>query len=693
MRREAGATLQDSARYIKGVGPKKAELLRELGVHTAWDLLNHFPFRIDDFSRFMAIDLVRPGDDVTVQGRVMSSSIVGSQRGQALRVVISDGRGVLKLVWYNMPYMYRNFAPGGHLLASGTAEWRRGGLEMAHPVWQVLLPQGREGEVRGPVIPVYHSTAGLTSQSISKIIKEALPKYLPLIRPSLPEEMLQKHNCAGEGQAYKDIHDPPSAEAWHAARRAMAFREMLYLQIALLSMRDEALKAPGPPAFTDLGLPETFRLSLPFSLTSAQEKAVADVRSDLRGGCAMNRLLQGDVGSGKTVVAVYALLAGVANGFQGAFLAPTEILAEQHRETFRNLCQNMVRVGFLSGSTGAAEKRRILDDLASGGIDVLIGTHAILEADVQWRRLGVVVTDEQHRFGVKQRLALTGCAGVTPHVLVMSATPIPRSLALTLYGDLDVSVIDVMPPGRIPARTLVLDGRGRQTAYRKVREEVAAGRQAYVVCPLIREGVTGRKAAEIVRKELQEGYLRGIAVGLIHGDLPRKEVLASMEAFSRQEIQVLVSTTVIEVGIDVPNASVMVIEDADSFGLATLHQLRGRIGRGKDQSYCYLIASEGTESGKERLKVMEALSDGFAIAEADLEQRGPGQFFGTQQHGLPEVRVSDLQLTLQVVSSAREEAKAVLAEVSSPDPDPALINLVSSVKARFGDLFSHGRSR
>jgi ATP-dependent DNA helicase RecG len=353
----------------------------------------------------------------------------------------------------------------------------------------------------------------------------------------------------------------------------------------------------------------------------------------------------------------------------------------------------MVRVGFLTGATGAAERRRVLGELASGDIDVLIGTHAMLESSVVWNRLGVVVTDEQHRFGVKQRLALTGGDRVSPHVLVMSATPIPRSLALTLYGDLDVSVIDSMPPGRIPAKTAVLDSRSRSSAYKKIREEAALGRQAYVVCPLIKEGVSGRKAAEAVALELREGYLRNLSVGLIHGDQPRKEVVAGMQAFLRKETQVLVSTTVIEVGIDVPNATVMVVEDADVFGLATLHQLRGRIGRGKDQSYCYLIASAGTDSGRERLHVMETVTDGFLIAEADLEQRGPGQFFGSAQHGLPEVRVSDLQLTLQVVSSAREEARAVLSAALAPEPDPAVMKLVSLVKDRFGDLFSHSRSR
>jgi len=691
MKRGAEPSLQDPARYLKGVGPKKAEILQGLGISTAGDLLSHFPFRLDDFSRFVSIDMVRPGEDVTVAGRVITSSFAGSQRGQALRVRISDGRGVLSLVWYNMPYMQRNFPPGADVFASGRAEWRRGGLEMAHPVWQVRSPVA--GETRGPVIPVYHSAASMTSTAISKIVRDALPVYAPLVPAGVPTALLQKRGYVDLGQALRDIHDPPSAEAWHEARRALAFREMLHLQIALLSMREEARRIAGPGPFPDFSLAERFRNSLPFTLTSAQDRVINDIRCDLTQGHAMNRLLQGDVGSGKTVVAVYALLAAVANGFQGALLAPTEILAEQHYDTFRKLCPDLVRVGHLSGSTKPADKRRVQSALMAQEIDVLVGTHAMLEKDIEWKNLGVVVTDEQHRFGVRQRLALSGSSRFSPHVLVMSATPIPRSLALTLYGDLDVSIIDAMPPGRIPVRTVVVDGRGRREAYKKVREEVLLGRQAYVVCPLIREGVSGRKAAEAVAAELSETHLRGLSVGLIHGDLPRRDVLLAMTAFLRKDIQVLVSTTVIEVGIDVPNASVMVVEDADSFGLATLHQLRGRIGRGKDQSFCYLVTAAGTESGQERLRVMETLSDGFAVAEADLEQRGPGQFFGMAQHGLPEVNVSDLQLTLQVVSSAREAAREVLASVKEGATDPELTQLLADVKARFGDLFETSRSR
>ncbi|MGE5578814.1 MAG: ATP-dependent DNA helicase RecG [Bacillota bacterium] len=690
MRRGNIPSLSDEVRYLKGVGPKKAEILSTLGIRTVADLLNHYPFRLLDFSRFVPMALVKPGEDVTVAGKVISSAFVGSQRGQALRIRVSDGSGVISLVWYNMPYMHRNFPPGMEVFASGRAEWRRGGLEIAHPVWQ---PKAPGQEIKGPLIPVYHGTLGMNSAAIGKMVKSALETYGSLMPEDVPPAVMAQNGFVTLRQALRDIHVPDAADSWYAARRALAFREMLHLQIALLYMREEAKRVEGPGAFHDFALAERFVESLPFSLTSAQERAIGDIKRDLSSGQCMNRLLQGDVGSGKTVVAVYGLLAAVANGFQGALLAPTEILAEQHRGTLEKLCRGLVRVGHLSGSTKPAEKQRVLAELASGDIDILVGTHAMLEKGVTWQRLGVVVTDEQHRFGVRQRLALSENSAVSPHVLVMSATPIPRSLALTLYGDLDVTVIDALPPGRVPVNTVVVDARGRREAYARVREEVKAGRQAYVVCPLIKEGVSGRKAAEAVAEELAGSYLQGLSIGLIHGDLPRKDVLAAMSAFLRKDIDVLVSTTVIEVGVDVPNATVMVVEDADTFGLATLHQLRGRIGRGKDRSYCYLVASAGTERGQERLLVMETMSDGFAVAEADLEQRGPGQFFGVSQHGLPEIKVRDLQLTVQVVSRAREQARAVLAEMAKPDPEPSIVSLVDVVRTRFGDLFATSRSR
>lgn len=680
-------SLDDSVRYVKGVGPRRAELLNELGVCTARDLLDHFPFRIDDFSRVLPMGLIIPGSEVTVQGKVVSAGFVHSTRGKAFRVCISDGTGVLYLVWYNMPYMYRSFRPGLSVAASGKVEWRRGSFEIAHPIWR---ESGTPSE-KGPVIPVYHATQGLTSQSLHSIIKEALKVYVPYIRPLIPKSVLDKHGLLSEVQAYKAIHNPDSPDIWEKARRTFAFREILSLQIGLLSMKAEVEKAPSPQAFTRFDKAQAFLRDLPFRLTPAQQRAIQDIGRDLTSGRTMNRLLQGDVGSGKTVVAMWGLLSAVENGWQGALMAPTEVLATQHYKTFSELLGSRARIGFLSGSTRKSDRESTLERLELGEIDILIGTHALLSPEVKWRNLGLVVTDEQHRFGVKERLKLTSGHEILPHMLVVSATPIPRSLALTLYGDLDVSIMDSMPEGRSPVATRCVGRSGRDLAYRALKEELSKGRQAFVVCPLITEGKTDRRAASIVKEELEKGHLKGSVLGLIHGSLSKNEINETMSRFVAGEIQVLVATTVVEVGIDVPNATVMVVEDADSFGLATLHQLRGRVGRGKHPSVCFLIAS--TDSGLRRLKALEKISDGFEVAEMDLRERGPGQFFGTAQHGVPDTKLAELGVSLDVVSRAREEAKEMLSLVESGFAPPEIRETVERIRRRFGDPLEYGRSR
>ncbi len=678
-------SLDDSVRYLKGVGPKKAGLLAGLGIITVRDLLNHFPFRVDDFSKVTSIALARPGDEVTVQGTVVALSFVPSQRGRALRVGISDGGHVLHLVWYNTPYVYQNLRKGQMVLASGRVEWRRNGLEMAHPIWRVE----DEAVEKGPIVPIYHVTRGLTSSALHKIIGEALGQCLMLLEPDVPRDMLRRLGYLGELEAYRAIHAPQSALEWNKARKTHAFREVLYLQIGLMSMREEVQRSKGPEKFARFRMSDEFVRGLPFRLTGAQKRAIEDLRRDLTSGRVMNRLLQGDVGSGKTVVALYALLTAVENGYQGAFLAPTEVLAEQHRRTIEQLVGTGVACGFLSGSLGAKEKRRTLEGLARGDIQILVGTHAMLEPGVTWGNLGLVVTDEQHRFGVKQRLALTvSSQSFVPHVLVMSATPIPRSLALTLYGDLDISIIDAMPEGRMAPKTSVLAGSKRHLAYKKVMDQLTFGHQAYVVCPVIREGKTSRKAAEIVKDELQAGYLEGARIGLLHGSLPKRQVDETMKQFVAGTIDVLVSTTVVEVGVDVENATCMVVEDADSFGLASLHQLRGRVGRGQAQSYCFLISSSQSPQSLKRLLALERTSDGFQVAELDLEQRGPGQFFGSRQSGESETRLSNLSLSLETLQEAREQARLTVCRVSEGLGTPADLGLLNRVKNKYGDSFA-----
>jgi len=682
-------SLQDDVRYIKGVGPRRAKMLAALGVKTVQDLLDFFPFRIDDFSRVQKLKDLRPGEKVTVAGRVVSVSIVPSIRGRALRVGISDGTGTCYLVWYNMVYMAKQFYRGQQLVASGKVEWRRRSWELAHPRWE----QTGEFSGQGLIVPIYHATAGLNSSMISRIVREALDTYGHLIDECLPEPIRRRQGLLSQKQAYVNIHCPRDTQMWEKARRTLAFREVFFLQFALLLMKSQNERAKPVAPYTDFSLPQAFIESLPFKLTGAQQRTIDEIREDLRSGRTMNRLLQGDVGSGKTVVAVWSLLAAVANGYQAAFLAPTEVLARQHYKTVVGFTRGMARVGLLSGSQSAQEKRITLERLAEGLIDILVGTHAMLEPDVRWARLGLVVTDEQHRFGVRQRLRLSYESNA-PHMLVMSATPIPRSLAITLFGDLDLSVIDELPEGRKRVYTKVFEERSRHLAYERVKKEVAMGHQAYVVCPVIRQSKSGRRSVEQVYEELKTGYLRGVNVGLAHGDMPREDLAKAMQEFVEGKVQVLVATTVIEVGVDVENATCIVIEGAESFGLATLHQLRGRVGRGSKQSYCFMIFSGESAESAARLKALENLHDGFSVAELDLRQRGPGQFFGLKQHGVSEINIQDLGVTQDILYSARQEAKALVDAIEASGQLPLELSpLLSIVNARFGNLLQHARSR
>lgn len=693
---KSSMTLDDEIRYLKGVGPARAQRFAALSIHTVRDLLEHYPFRVDDYSRLRPIDEVVPGEDVTVTGRVLGVSSIHSIRGPAVRVEISDGTGVLYLVFYHMPYVAASFKRGSVVMASGKAAWRRGSVEIAHPVWQVV--SGKTVEIRkGPVLPVYHLTQGLTSSSVRQAVRTALERYGPLVKSILPEEIRSKYQLMPEPDALCQIHFPESVETWQAARRTLAFREILLFQLALLLMRQGLKENGAGPRFGAFARAEEFLSRLPFSLTKAQERVIGEISRDLSQGRAMNRLLQGDVGSGKTVVAAYCLVAAAENGFQGAFLVPTEVLAQQHYRNLKSLLEGTATVEILTGSTKSKERSAILERLRRGEVSILLGTHALLEPDVRWNNLGLVVTDEQHRFGVRQRLVIQekaqGGQGhrLIPHVLVMSATPIPRSLALTIYGDLDISVIDELPPGRKRVKTVALHPSERRRAYDEVRRRVARGEQAYVVCPVIEEGESGRASAVKTWEELRRGYLRGLSVGLVHGDLPSHQKESVMKDFVAGKVQVLVSTTVIEVGVDVPNATVMVIEDADSFGLATLHQLRGRVGRGSEESVCFLVASPRSKRAYERLSIMCATYDGLKLAEMDLAERGPGQFFGTRQHGLPDINITDLGIDVDLMARAREEAGALAERLSRGVG--GMDDLLAEVKRKYGHVVLAGRSR
>lgn len=682
-------SLQDDVRYVKGVGPRRAKMLGSLGVRTVQALLDFFPFRIDDFSRVQKLKDLEPGERVTIAGRVTSVAVIPSIRGRALRVGVSDGTGTCYLVWYNMLYLSKQFYRGQQIVASGKVEWRRRSWEIAHPRWE----ETGELSAQGLVVPIYHTTAGLNSSMISRFVREALDTYAHLIEESIPDGIARRQGLLSQKQAYVNIHCPPDAQMWEQARRTLAFREVFFLQFALLLMKSQNERAKAVEPYAKFDLPEAFIETLPFDLTKAQQRTIQQIRDDLCSGRTMNRLLQGDVGSGKTVVAVWSLLAAVANGYQGALLAPTEVLARQHLKTVEEFTHGMARVGFLSGSQSAQDKRLTLKQLAEGSIDILVGTHAMLEPDVEWTRLGMVVTDEQHRFGVRQRLRISYESNA-PHMLVMSATPIPRSLAITLFGDLDLSVIEELPYGRKQVLTRVFEERLRHLAYERVKKELAMGHQAYVVCPLIRQGKSGRRSVEEVFEELKTGHLRDVEVRLAHGDMPREELAKAMQSFVEGKTQVLVATTVIEVGVDVENATCIVIEGAESFGLATLHQLRGRVGRGPKQSYCFMIFSGESGESSTRLKAMENLHDGFSVAELDLRQRGPGQFFGLKQHGVSEINIQDLGVSEDIVYSARQEAKALVEEVEQREQLPLELSpLLSRVNTRFGNLLKHARSR
>ncbi len=682
-------SLQDHVRYIKGVGPKRAELFKSLGIETVGQLLDYLPFRVDDYSKIKKLKQLRSGDTVTVFGKIVSSSVIPSMRGRALQVEISDGSGTCHLVWYNMIYLSKQLRPGLSVVASGKVEWRRGGWEIAHPLWQKADILSR----RGPIIPIYHGRAGLNSSTISRIVSQALSTYKGVITEILPAYIILKYKLVSEKRAYKDIHNPPNFSAWLKARNTFAFRESLFLQLALLLMKSKNRNAGPVKPYDKFVLSREFVDNLPFELTEAQNKVIGEIESDLKAGKTMNRLVQGDVGSGKTVIAIWALLAAVANGYQAALLAPTEVLARQHMDTIMGAVPAGVRIGFLSGSQSVKDKRQCLKQLAEGTVDILVGTHAMIEPHVEWHRLGMVVTDEQHRFGVKQRLKLSydTCA---PHMLVMSATPIPRSLAITLFGDLDLSVIDELPPGRQPVITKVLEPRFRNVAYQTIEKQLAKGHQVYVVCPLIAEGKSGRSSVEQMFKKIKHVYLKNAKIGFAHSDMNKVEFSRQIQDFIRGKTQVLVATTVIEVGVDVTNATCIVIEGAEAFGLATLHQLRGRVGRGSEQSYCFLIPSDEALKLPSRLKALESMHDGFSLAELDLRQRGPGQFFGLKQHGLSDIDMEALGITPDILRLARQEALEIVTKIEDDRQIPFdFFMLLEQMNARFGNLFKHARSR
>lgn len=672
------------AQYVKGVGPRRAAQLARLGLHTVEDLLYHRPHRYEDRSHLATINTLAAGPKFTVQGTVLA---ISERRHGTYQFIaaLSDQTGVLQAIWFGQRYLRRVIRRGVRLIVHGKVD-RHGGLQMVVEEFEVLTGDEEDRLHTGRVVPVHPATEGLSSRALRSIIYQALHQYLDEVPELLPETFLHRLRFPARQDALKALHFPTSVEEAEVARRRLAFEELLVMQLGLL-LRKRALAAvnKGVRYDGDGALLGRFVAALPFPLTGAQRRVIDEIVRDLRSARPMNRLLHGDVGSGKTAVAAAALWICVGSGYQGALMAPTEILAEQHYLTFRRLLEPLgVTVRLMIGGGTKKSREALRELLRKGHIDIAVGTHALLEGEVAFAKLGLVVVDEQHKFGVMQR-AILRQKGFHPDVLVMTATPIPRTLSMTLYGDLDISVLDEMPPGRGVVKTYVRGPDKRPEVYAWVREKVREGQQAYIVCPLIEESEKLQAEAAVrLAERLQREVFADIPLGLLHGRLPPEDKDAIMEQFRRGELMVLVATTVIEVGIDVPQATIMVIEDADRFGLAQLHQLRGRIGRGAQTSYCILLASSTTDLARTRMEAMAETRDGFVIAQRDLELRGPGEVFGTRQHGLPDLRMADLLADMTLLDLARREATDILgddAHLARPEHQ----RLQAEVRRRFVD--------
>lgn len=676
---------------IPGIGPKSAATLGRLGLRTLSDLLHHFPRRYDDYSRLKTINRLWYGEEVTVLGTVEDIEVrpVRGGRMKLVEAVISDGTGSIRATWFNQPWIAERLSPGRAVALSGKIDQYLGRLVLKDPEWEHL---DRQQLHTSRIVPVYPLTAGVSSKWLRRVVHAVVERYALRMADPLPDPLRTGAGLLPLGKAVQQIHFPDDAESLARAQHRLAFDEMFLLQLGVLRQKQDWTELRSR-AFTvaDDWLAR-FRSALPYPLTEDQEKAIGDLRADLARQQPMNRLLQGEVGSGKTVVAAGAVGVVAAGGAQAAVMAPTSLLAEQHYRTLSDLLPRATgippdSIRLLIGATPEAEKEEVRARLADGSLSIVIGTHALLEADVRFKSLGLAVIDEQHRFGVDQRAALRE-KGAGPHLLVMTATPIPRSLALTIYGDLDLSVLEHVPPGRVPIETRVLLPAERGRAYSFIRSQVEAGRQAFIIYPLIEESEkVGAKAAVEEFERLQRDVFPGAAMGLLHGRLTPEEKDEAMAAFRAGNLAVLVSTSVVEVGIDVPNATVMMIEGANRFGLSQLHQFRGRVGRGEAASYCLLVPDTEDEVENRRLKAMESTQDGFQLAQMDLEQRGPGEFLGTRQSGYAELRLARLT-DLPLIEKARRAAAEVFAEdprLARPEHGPLAERLADFWPSRKGE--------
>ena len=682
--------LADRLDTLPGIGPARARGLEKLGLVTVEDLLRCYPRSYEDRRKFSTVAAAPVDIPVCLELLVAEPPRLSRIRKglELVKARLVDDTGSLTATFFNQTYMKDALRPGETYIVYGKVEGPPGRRQMTNPVCE------RSDRVRftGCILPVYALTHGISNNLLAGLARRCVDECAGQLEEVLPGPLRREHALAAAEFACRNIHFPRDEEALELARRRLIFEELFYLTCGMALLRTRRDEAAGVP----FAIPpvEEFLALLPFPLTGAQRRVMDEIAADVSAGPPMNRLVQGDVGSGKTRVAAYGAWLAAKNGRQCALMAPTELLAEQH---FRSLAplleQASLRVGLLTGAVKGRARKELLAALAAGELDLLIGTHALLSEGVDYAELGLVITDEQHRFGVAQRTALSAKARRPPHVLVLSATPIPRTLSLVIYGDLDVSVIDELPPGRTPVQTFVVGEDKRQRMYGFVRKLVGEGRQAYIVCPAVEEGEdegAGLKAAASYARSLQTEVFPDLRVGLVHGKMKPREKDAVMTAFAGGELDVLVSTTVIEVGVDVPNAALMVVENADRFGLSQLHQLRGRVGRGKHQSYCVLVTSTRNPDSRARLKVLTKTTDGFQIAEEDLKLRGPGDFFGQRQHGLPQLRIADLAGDMRALKEAQLAARELLERdpgLKRPEHAP-LLKQIHRLFEQHGDMFN-----
>lgn len=650
-----------SIKELKGIGEKTQRLFEKVGVSTVGDLVRYYPRGYDVYEEPIPVSELEEGRTQTVSGAIYGRvQVSGTAKMQVTTLYLKDLTGTLKVIWFRMPFLRSTFAKGGSLTLRGRVLRRRDGLVMEHP--EMFYPSEKYADRLNTLQPLYGLTSGLTNNAVMKAVRQALDG-MDLAADSLPGRLRLKYGLAEYNYAVRGIHFPEDKEVFYHARERLVFEEFLAFILSIRKLKDKNEKLANEYRMEMKPEVEAFVQGLPYQLTNAQQKVWTEILRDISGDTAMSRLVQGDVGSGKTIVAVLALMTAALNGYQGAMMAPTEVLARQHYESVTSLFETYgikIKVVLLTGSMTAKEKRRAYDRIECGYAKIIIGTHALIQGAVNYDCLALVVTDEQHRFGVKQREAFARKGGV-PHVLVMSATPIPRTLAIILYGDLDISVIDELPANRLPIKNCVVDTGYRQTAYTFMKKQVAEGRQCYVICPMVEESES-IEAENVIdyASMLQSEMGDGICVAYLHGKMRQTEKDDIMDRFGRNEIQILVSTTVIEVGIDVPNAAVMMVENAERFGLAQLHQLRGRVGRGSHQSYCIFMSGSKSKETKERLSILNKSNDGFKIASEDLRLRGPGDLFGIRQSGLMDFRLGDVYQDAKILQMANEAADELL---------------------------------